>query len=93
MAAKARKNDIKTRATGASVTAFLDQVRDDTRRKDCRKLLAIMKKVTGEKARMWGASIVGFGSYHYAYASGPGAHRSVSGGDEGALPRLATVSA
>ena len=70
MAAKAKKNDIKTRETGASVAAFLNQVKDETRRKDCRKILAIMEKVTGEKARMWGASIVGFGSYHYVYASG-----------------------
>ena len=60
----------KTRPTGASVTAFIDAVENDTRRRDAKALLAMMKKITGEKAKMWGPSIIGFGEYHYKYASG-----------------------
>ena len=60
----------KTRPTGASVTAFIDAVENDTRRRDARTLLAMMKKVTGEKPKMWGPSIIGFGEYHYKYESG-----------------------
>ena len=60
----------KTRPTGASVTAFIDAVENDTRRRDARTLLAMMKKITGEKAKMWGPSIIGFGEYHYRYESG-----------------------
>ena len=60
----------KTRPTGASVTAFIDAVENDTRRRDAKTLLAMMKKITGEKAKMWGPSIIGFGEYHYKYESG-----------------------
>jgi hypothetical protein len=50
-----------------SVDEFL---RDSDREDDCRALVAMMERVTGEPARMWGKSIVGFGSYHYRYESG-----------------------
>ncbi len=60
----------KTRPTDASVDDYLDEIEDETRRQDCRTLVRIMKKVTGAKPRMWGPSIVGFGTYHYKYASG-----------------------
>ncbi len=63
-------SDLKTRPTDASVDAYLEQIADEARREDCRTLVRIMKKVTGAKPRMWGTSIVGFGSYHYKYASG-----------------------
>ncbi len=63
-------SDLKTRPTGASVDAYLEQIADEARREDCRTLVRIMKKVTGAKPRMWGTSIVGFGTYHYKYASG-----------------------
>jgi len=53
----------KTKPTTASVTAFLDAVPDETKRKDARTLLNWFKAITGEKAVMWGPSIVGFGSY------------------------------
>ncbi|MEO1252935.1 MAG: DUF1801 domain-containing protein [Pseudomonadota bacterium] len=56
--------------TKASVSRFIDAVENETRRKDARTLLALMKKVTGEKPVMWGPSIIGFGTYHYKYASG-----------------------
>lgn len=60
----------KTRPTGASVAAFVNAVENDTRRRDAKALLAMMKKITGEKAKMWGPSIIGFGEYHYKYESG-----------------------
>lgn len=61
---------LKTRPSDASVEAFLDSVDNEDRRKDARRVLAIMGRVTGEPARMWGTRIVGFGNYHYRYASG-----------------------
>lgn len=60
----------KTKPTGLSVKAHLDAIEDESRRKDCRALAALMKRVTGCTPKMWGAGIVGFGSYHYEYASG-----------------------
>lgn len=63
-------SDLKTKPTGASVDKFIDSVEDEQKREDSRKILALMKEVTGEEPRMWGDSIVGFGSYHYKYASG-----------------------
>ncbi|MDX2060251.1 MAG: DUF1801 domain-containing protein [Gemmatimonadales bacterium] len=60
----------KTKPTKASVAAYLAAIDDPIRRKDCRTISAIMKKVTGASPKMWGPSIVGFGTYHYKYASG-----------------------
>ena len=60
----------KTKKTDASVAAFLDAVADPRRREDARAVLALMKRITGEEPKMWGTSIVGFGSYTYTYASG-----------------------
>jgi len=57
--------EIKTKVTGASVTSFVNSVLDEIKRKDSHELLKIFKKVTGEKPKMWGKSIVGFGMYHY----------------------------
>ena len=62
--------ELKTRPTNASVDAFIDGIDQDGRRKDARRLLAMMQRVTQEPPRMWGDRIVGFGSYHYRYASG-----------------------
>jgi hypothetical protein len=53
----------KTKKTKASVTAFLDAVENEQRRKDAKAVLKMLKEVTGEKPAMWGPSIVGFGSY------------------------------
>jgi len=63
-------SDLKTKRTDESVDAFLDSVVDESRLKDCRRVLEIMKRVTGEEPRMWGPSMIGFGTYHYRYASG-----------------------
>jgi len=60
----------KTKVTKLSVTAFIAAVADPTRRADARALVKLMKSATGEKPKMWGPSIVGFGSYHYKYESG-----------------------
>ena len=58
------------RRTDASVAEFLAQVPDERRREDAHRLSAMMREITGEPAAMWGTSIVGFGVYHYRYASG-----------------------
>jgi hypothetical protein len=60
----------KTKPTSVSVERFLDQVADEQVRDDCNALTAIMKKITTAEPKMWGPSIVGFGSYHYKYESG-----------------------
>jgi len=60
----------KTKATDASVDSYIAAIEDEVRRKDCQALAKLMAKVTKEKPQMWGPSIVGFGSYHYKYASG-----------------------
>jgi hypothetical protein len=62
--------ELKTRKTNVSVKGFIDSIENEQRRKDSRVVLEMMKKITGEKPKMWGTSIVGFGSYHYKYASG-----------------------
>ena len=63
-------SDLKTRPNESSVEAFIDAVDHPRRREDARILLDLMHRVTGEKPVMWGPSIVGFGRYHYRYASG-----------------------
>ena len=62
--------ELKTKPTKVSVEKFLDGIADETRREDCFKVAQMMEEITGEKPVMWGPSIVGFGSYHYKYASG-----------------------
>ena len=60
----------KTKPTEASVEGYLSAIKDESRRKDCKALAALMTKATKQKPKMWGTSIVGFGSYHYKYESG-----------------------
>jgi hypothetical protein len=62
--------DLKTTRTVASVPEFLAGVTDPARRLDAEALCALMAEVTGEPPVMWGKAIVGFGIYHYKYASG-----------------------
>jgi hypothetical protein len=62
--------DNKTKPTTLSVPAFLDAITDETKRADARTLVKLMQSATGEKPKMWGPSIIGFGSYHYTYESG-----------------------
>lgn len=62
--------EAKTKPTKASVTRFLNQIPDAARREDCFAIAKMMEEITGSKPQMWGPSIIGFGSYHYKYASG-----------------------
>ena len=62
--------ELKTKKNRGSVQAFLNAVEDPERRKDSKAVAKLMREVTGERPVMWGDSIVGFGSYHYKYASG-----------------------
>jgi hypothetical protein len=68
----------KTKPTSVSVGDFLDAVPDPQRRADGRILRALMERLSGEPANMWGPSIVGFGTCHYKYESGR----------EGDMPRI-----
>lgn len=61
---------MKTVKNDASVDAFLHGIDIEKRRDDCRTVIAMMQRVTGEDPAMWGPSIIGFGSYHYTYDSG-----------------------
>lgn len=62
--------ELKTKLNDKSVEDFLNTVEDEQKRKDSFELLKIMQEISGEPAKMWGSAIVGFGSYHYVYASG-----------------------
>ena len=62
--------ELKTKKTEVDVEVFLDSVADERKRKDSHVLIKLMSEITGEKPKMWGPSIVGFGSYHYKYDSG-----------------------
>ena len=62
--------ELKTRPTGASVEDFLASVEHETRRTDAQAVLDLMQRVTGEAPVMWGASIVGFGTYRYTNTQG-----------------------
>lgn len=60
----------KTKQTSASVDKFISSIKEKTTREDCYKTIELMKTVTKEEPKMWGSSIIGFGTYHYKYASG-----------------------
>ena len=62
--------ELKTKQTDASVEGYLNAIEDAARRHDCRTLVAVMRRVTNYEPKIWCPSIVGFGSYHYKYASG-----------------------
>jgi len=62
--------ELKTRPSGKSVRRFLDAIGDDRMRENARTVYRMMRRITRKNAKLWGPSIVGFGSYHYRYASG-----------------------
>ncbi len=62
--------ELKTKKNDASVTDFIKTVQDEQKQKDSLAIIKIMKQVTKSEPKMWGASIIGFGNYHYKYASG-----------------------
>jgi len=66
----AKTAELKTKVNDASVTDFLNTVDDEQKRKDTFEIARIMQQITKEEPKMWGPSIVGFGSYHYKYESG-----------------------
>jgi Domain of unknown function (DU1801) len=69
----------KTKPTDASVEDYIGAIDDESRRADCATLAKLMAKATKEKPKMWGPSIVGFGSYHYKYESGREGDAPVAG--------------
>jgi hypothetical protein len=62
--------ELKTKLTDASVTEFINGIKDEEKRADSFEILKIMKQVTKEEPKMWGSSIIGFGNVHYKYDSG-----------------------
>ena len=60
----------KTQVKTQKVSEFIASIEDPAKRADCREVMKLMREVTGKRAKMWGASMVGFGQYHYRYASG-----------------------
>lgn len=60
----------KTKPTQMSVSAYIDALTDETRRADAKALVKLMQRATGEKPKMWGPSIIGFGTHHYKYETG-----------------------
>ena len=62
--------ELKTKVNNASVEKFISSIKDEEKRKDSLVLLDLMKKVTKEEPKMWGSSIVGFGTFHYKGKSG-----------------------
>lgn len=71
--------ELKTKPTDTSVAAFLDKAADPKLRADCDVIISLMEKIAGEKPKMWGPGIVGFGSYHYKYESGREGDMCVTG--------------
>jgi Domain of unknown function (DU1801) len=69
----------KTRPTDASVEDYLASRANEQQRSDCRELMALLGKITGESPKMWGPSIVGFGVYRYTYESGRTGEAPVAG--------------
>lgn len=62
--------ELKTKLNNRSVDRFLKSIPDKQKRQDCVALVKLMQQVTRAEPKMWGSSIIGFGSYHYTYASG-----------------------
>ena len=62
--------ELKTKKNDRSVAAFLDGIENERKQEDARTIVKLMEEITGAEPAMWGESIIGFGSYHYTYASG-----------------------
>jgi Domain of unknown function (DU1801) len=60
----------KTKPTDVSVVSFVNGLTEPAKRSDAKVLIGLMKRATGEKPKMWGPSIIGFGTHHYRYESG-----------------------
>lgn len=79
---------VKTSFTDQAVDAFLQEVADLQKRADSHRLMELMEQVTGQAAQMFGTSIIGFGQYHYQYASGHAGDAPILGFS----PRKAAIS-
>ena len=64
------KAELKTKQTDRSVERFLNSIADEKMCRDCFTIMNMMKEITGSEPKMWGDSIIGFGTYHYVYESG-----------------------
>ena len=64
------KAELKTKETKANVEDFINEIEDEEKREDSREIAALMEKATGEKPKMWGDSIIGFGSRNLRYETG-----------------------
>ena len=62
--------EIKTHRTGDDVDTLIREIADDARREDCVALLGLMRRATGVEPDVWSSGLIGFGTYHYKYASG-----------------------
>src|SRR5579859_1151015 len=62
--------DNKTKKTNKSVDDFIEALKDEAQRDDSRALVKLMKSVSKQEPKMWGSSLIGFGDYHYKYATG-----------------------
>lgn len=80
--------ELKTKPTRASVSAYINAIKDGERRKDCQALVSMMTKATKAKPKMWGPAIVGFGDYHYKYDTG----READWFEVGFSPRKAALT-
>lgn len=85
----AKVAQIKTKPTAVDVNSFIDSIADEQKRKDSKLILQLMKKATGEKPKMWGSSMVGFGDKRY---KSPATGREVDWFKIGFSPRKANLS-
>jgi hypothetical protein len=76
---EAQVSKLKTKPTAVSVDSHLAAIANEEQRNDARTVVALMRSVTRQEPRMWGPSIVGFGSYHYKYASGHEGESALAG--------------
>lgn len=60
----------KTQPTTMTASAFLNAIDDEDRRRDCKTIAKLLREISGKRSVMWGTSIIGYGQYHYKYASG-----------------------
>lgn len=82
------KAELKTKPTDVDVTAFIEAAEPERRKQEALKLVELFRKITGEEPKMWGPSIIGFGSYNYKYESG----REGTSSRIGFSPRKAKLS-
>lgn len=62
--------ELKTKENDNSVAEFIESIEQERQREETKKLVQLFQKATGFEAKMWGKSIIGFGSYHYKYPTG-----------------------